>query len=325
MMHSTHHPKQDAPIRIGISACLLGEKVRYDGSHKEDRYLTHTLGRYFEWVPVCPEVELGLGIPRETIRLVRQESEVGLVTLVTGRDLTREMHQYAETRVRQLEHEDLCGYILKSNSPSCGMLRVRVYGTKGMPTREGRGLFAQSLIERLPNLPVEEEGRLSDPRLRENWIERVFAYRRLKSLWGGRWTIGHLVRFQTAHKLILLSHSPEGYRRLGRLVAEAKGIPRNELRSHYENEFMKVLAVPATRGRHANVLHHMMGYLRTLLQGDSRAELVETIADYQKGFVPLVVPLTLIKHHARRFSVEYLQEQIYLSPHPKELSLRNYV
>jgi uncharacterized protein YbbK (DUF523 family) len=240
-----------AKIRIGISSCLLGEKVRFDGSHKHDRYITDTLGGYFEWVPVCPEVELGLGAPRETMRLEQSADDIRLIMPKVGRDLTELMQAYARKRAAKLAREDLSGYIFKSGSPSCGLYRVRVYGAGGMPSRSGRGLFAMALAERFPHLPVEEEGRLADPHLRENWIERVFAYRRIQSLWNSRWTIQDLVSFHAAHKLILLAHSPKALPELGRLVAQAKGMPRAELRRAYHEGFMNTLAILAERGRHA--------------------------------------------------------------------------
>ncbi len=317
--------QMDRPIRIGVSACLLGEKVRFDGGHKEDRYLTQTLGRHFEWVPVCPEVELGLGTPRETIRLERDGGEVRMIVPKSGLDLTGPMREYARARVEKLAQEDLGGYVLKSNSPSCGLLRVRVYGADGVPSRSGRGLFAEALAARFPNLPIEEEGRLCDPRLRENWIERVFAYRRLQSLWGSRWNVRSLVAFHTAHKLVLLAHSPGAYQELGRLVGRAKEVPRQELRCLYHDGFMRALGLPATRGRHANVLQHMAGYFKKQLDEESRRELSGLIRDYRMELVPLIVPLTLIKHHVRTLSVSYLAGQVYLNPHPKELALLNHV
>ncbi len=317
--------QMDRPIRIGVSACLLGEKVRFDGGHKEDRYLTQTLGRHFEWVPVCPEVELGLGTPRETIRLERDGGEVRMIVPKSGLDLTGPMREYARARVEKLAQEDLGGYVLKSNSPSCGLLRVRVYGADGVPSRSGRGLFAEALAARFPNLPIEEEGRLCDPRLRENWIERVFAYRRLQSLWGSRWNVRSLVAFHTAHKLVLLAHSPSAYQELGRLVGRAKEVPRQELRCLYHDGFMRALGLPATRGRHANVLQHMAGYFKKQLDEESRRELSGLIRDYRMELVPLIVPLTLIKHHVRTLSVSYLAGQVYLNPHPKELALLNHV
>jgi len=242
----------DAPIRIGVSACLLGQEVRYDGGHKRDPFLVETFGRYVEWVHVCPEVEIGLGTPRDPIRLERAGRDVRLVNPKTGIDLTRKMRTYAARRLAALEDQDLCGYILKKDSPSCGLERVRVYDGQGVPSRNGRGLFADALLRRCPNLPVEEEGRLNDPRIRENFVERVFAYRRLRSLFAGRWTIGDLARFHTAHKLQLLSHSPKAYATLGRLVARAKGMPRDRARAHYGAEFMKALSELRTPRRHAS-------------------------------------------------------------------------
>ncbi len=314
-----------ARIRIGISACLLGQEVRFDGGHKKDDFLTRILGPHVEFVPVCPEVEMGLGTPRETLRLVRQDTALRMITTRSGTDHTDGMNRWAAGRLEELNREDLVGYVLKKDSPSCGMERVKTYGAAGMPARDGRGLFAAALLERLPLLPVEEEGRLSDPVLRENFIERVFAYRRLRDLFLGRWTIGGLVRFHTAHKMSLLAHSTTAYNELGRLVAGTSELGRSDLRRAYETLFMRTLAIPATRARHTNVLQHMAGHLKNLVDAESRAELVASIAEYRGGLVPLIVPLTLIRHHVRRHRVTYLEGQIFLEPHPRELMLRNHV
>jgi uncharacterized protein YbgA (DUF1722 family)/uncharacterized protein YbbK (DUF523 family) len=319
---------EDAPVRIGVSACLLGREVRFDGGHKRDAFLTDTFGPFVEWVPVCPEVELGMGIPRESIRLERDDAGLHLVAPRSGSDWTGAMRAFSRRRVAELRALDLSGYVLKKDSPSCGMERVRVYardGSGGGPARDGRGFFAQALIDASPLLPVEEEGRLCDPRLRENFVERVFAYRRLRALFGGRWSVGALVAFHTRHKLALLAHGAEGYRSLGRLVARARDLPRADLRERYEGEFMGTLAKLATTRRHTNVLHHVLGYFKRTLDASSRAELLALIDDYRKGLVPLVVPVTLIRHYVRRFEVAYLEDQIYLDPHPKELMLRNHV
>jgi len=313
------------PIRIGISACLLGHEVRYDGGHKQDRYLTDTLGKYFEWVPVCPEVELGLGTPRETIRLVQLGGDTRLVTVSSGVDLTDPMSDFARRRVAKLAEENLSGYILKKNSPSCGMERVKVYADKGPAKRSGRGLFAAALLERLPHLPVEEEGRLCDPRLRENWVERVFAYHALQDLWRGRWKLADLIAFHTRHKFTLLAHSEREYRELGRLVAAAKTIPRPELRQRYEALFMSAMQKVATTHKNTNVLQHLLGFFKHELTPASREELRTHVEDYHRGFVPIVVPLTLIRHYARLHDVTYLRDQTFLNPHPKELALRNHV
>ena len=313
-----------SPVRIGISACLLGEEVRFDGGHKRDTFLTEILGPHVQWIPVCPEVEVGMGTPREPVRLHRSGKELRMITTRTGHDYTDAMNRWAAASARQLARQDLCGYVLKKDSPSCGMERVKVYDGKGVPDRTGRGLFAQALMTQMPWLPVEEEGRLTDPSLRENFIERVFAFRRLKDFFTGRFTPGGLVRFHTTQKMTLLAHSPSAYRDLGRLVAAAAERPRRELRDEYQTMFMTALASIATPGRHANVLMHIAGYFKRSLDGDSRAELMDCIDAYRRGLAPLVVPLTLIKHHVRTLQVDYLASQSYLDPHPRELILRNH-
>ena len=313
------------PIRIGMSACLLGEQVRFDGGHKRDAFLTETLGRFVEWVSVCPEVECGFGTPREAMRLVRVENGVRLLTVKSGIDLTAPMERYSRSRVFALAAENLSGYVLKKDSPSCGLERVKVYDRHGSPARSGRGLFAAALVEVYPYLPIEEEGRLTDPRLRDNFVERVFAYARLRGLFNGRWTVADLVRFHTAHKLLVLAHAPDAYQRLGRLVARARGVSRRDLELRYVSGFMQALARLATVGRHTNVLQHIAGYFKDRLDASSKRELVEAIADYRHGLVPLVVPLTLVRHHVRVLAVPYLANQLYLDPHPKELMLRNHV
>ncbi len=309
-----------------MSACLLGQKVRFDGGHKHDRYLTDTLGQYFEWVPVCPEVEVGLPVPRPTIRLEMHDGQLRLFMPKEGRDLTRQMRSYAKARAKELKNENLSGYLFKRGSPSCGMEQVRVCQDEGRPpTRNGRGLFAEAILARFPNLPVEEEGRLHDRPLRENWVTRVFAYHRLRRLWNRRWRIGDLVEFHTAHKFLLLAHSPKEYRELGRVVAEAKSYTRAELRTTYESQFMSVLSKRATRARNTNVLQHILGFFKKDLDTASRQELLGHIHDYRSGQVPLVVPLTLVAHYVRLLDVACLRDQVYLNPHPKELALRNHV
>lgn len=330
-------PPALARLRIGISSCLLGEKVRFDGGHKRDQFLTATLGPLVEWVAVCPEVEMGLGTPRETLRLVRTGGSTRMITTRTAVDHTDGMQGWARRRLDDLAQQDLSGYVLKKDSPSCGMERVKVYDDSGgMPRRDGRGIFAAALLTRMPLLPVDEDGRLSDPGLRENFIERVFAYRRLKALFGppaaaqggaartGTWTVGTLVAFHTAHKMSLLAHSTTAYQELGRLVARAKTLPRQALRAEYEQQFMRTLAAPATTRRHTNVLTHMAGHLKTLVDSASRQELAACIDDYRRALVPLIVPITLIRHHVRVHDIEYLKGQIYLDPHPAELKLRNH-
>jgi uncharacterized protein YbgA (DUF1722 family)/uncharacterized protein YbbK (DUF523 family) len=317
--------RSDRPVRVGISSCLLGEEVRFDGGHKRDSLLTDTFGLFVEWVPVCPEVECGFGTPRESMRLTRQGTSVRLVTNKSGRDVTDQLDHYALQRVKALDDERLSGYVLKTDSPSCGLEGVKVYGAHAMPARTGRGLFAARLVERFPHLPVEEEGRLSDPRLRDNFAERVFAYARLQPLFAARWTVGSLVAFHTAHKLILMAHSPRAYQQLGVLVAGAKQTSRPDLERQYTDGFMTALRIIATPRRHANVLQHMAGYLKPSIDRDATAELSETIDEFRRGLVPLIVPITLIRHYVRRHDIRYLAGQRYLDPHPGELMLRNHV
>jgi uncharacterized protein YbgA (DUF1722 family)/uncharacterized protein YbbK (DUF523 family) len=325
MASTNTNPAPDAPIRIGVSACLLGQEVRFDGGHKRNDFLVDILGPFVEFVPICPEVEIGLGVPRETLRLVRDEDEVRLLANQSGADQTIAMRRYSDRRTAALASDELSGYVLKKDSPSCGMERVRVYAVNGMPARDGRGLYAEALMRRYPNLPIEEEGRLNDPRLRENFIERVFAYRRLKTFFAGRWTLSGLVAMHTAHKLQLLAHSPRAYAELGRMVANASAMARTELRERYESEFMRAFKQIATPVRHVNVLQHMAGYFRDRLDHESRREMADIIEDYRNGLVPLIVPITLVRHYVRSFDIAYLKGQVYLEPHPKELMLRNHV
>jgi uncharacterized protein YbgA (DUF1722 family)/uncharacterized protein YbbK (DUF523 family) len=313
------------PLKVAVSSCLLGLEVRFDGGHKRDSFVADTLAEHFELVPVCPEVGIGLGTPREPIRL---EGAVGSPRLVSigGRvDLTERMRRWAERETARLARLDLCGYVFKKDSPSCGLFRVRVYSPAGRPSHDGRGAFARVLTEALPLLPVEEEGRLRDARLRESFVERVFAYRRVTDLFARGWKLGDLVAFHAREKLLLLAHEAAGYRELGRVVAGAKGVDRAELAARYREGFMRTLAVAATTRKHVNVLQHMAGYFKRDLDATDRAELHEVITEYRRGLTPLVVPLTLLRHHLRRHPVPYLEAQSYLEPHPRELMLRNHV
>jgi uncharacterized protein YbgA (DUF1722 family)/uncharacterized protein YbbK (DUF523 family) len=320
----------DNDIRIGISACILGEEVRYNGGHKLDRFIRDTLGAHVRFVPLCPELDIGLGVPRESIRLERDGGGTGpsirLVAPRSGKDHTRSMLSYARRKTKALEAEDLCGFIVQKGSPSCGMERVRVYNPRGgAPGRSGRGLFTGVLMERMPNLPVEEDGRLNDPALRENFVERVFAYRRLRTLFSGRWTIGGLVEFHSREKLLLLAHDRPAYQELGRLVAGAKRRARKDVATEYERLFMSALARLATRGKQTNVLTHIAGHFKKLLDAADREEIRDVIESYRRGLVPVIVPITLLRHHVRRHGIEYLAQQTYLDPHPRELMLRNHV
>ncbi len=313
-------------IRLGISACLLGDEVRFDGGHKRDGFLVETVGALVEWVPVCPEVELGLGTPREPVRLVRRGEEVRLVGTRSATDHTAAMEAYARRRVAELAEADLDGFVLKKSSPSCGLFRVKTYTEAGDPSAGGRGRFASVLVEALPLLPLEEEGRLQDPTLRETFFERVFGFHRFRHEVLAALSAGALVSFHARNKYVLLAHSPTAYAELGRLVAGAGEAPLPELVDAYGRGFAAALARPANRGRHANVLRHLLGFLRDHLDDADRAELVEQIDDYAAGLVPLVVPVTLLRHHLGRTDAHpWARDQVYLAPYPRELMLRNHV
>jgi uncharacterized protein YbgA (DUF1722 family)/uncharacterized protein YbbK (DUF523 family) len=311
-------------IRLGISACLMGQNVRYDGGHKHDRYLTDTLGQYVEYVPVCPEVECGLGIPRESMRLVGDPQSPRLVTVRSGQDLTERMLNWARGRVKELEKERLCGFIFKSDSPSSGMERVKVYNEKGMPEKAGIGMFAKTFMDHFPLIPVEEEGRLHDPKLRESFIESIFTLRRWREVVQEKKSLGNLVAFHTQHKLLALSHSEKHYRAMGKLAAEGKKLPLNDLYASYETLLMEALKLRTTVKKNTNVLQHMMGYFKEQLSKDEKQELLEILDEYRKGYIPLVVPVTLINHYVRKYKEDYLRQQVYLNPHPIALQLRNH-
>ena len=311
-------------IIIGVSSCLLGEQVRYDGGHKHDHYITDTLGQYFSFLPVCPEVGCGLPIPRESMRLEGDPANPRLINGRSRMDQTDRMLAFCTVKVKELEDADLCGFIFKKDSPSSGLFRVKVYNN-GAAAKSGRGLFAAAVARRFPLLPMEEEGRLNDPHLRENFIERVFSYRRWKDFLSSGPTLGKLVEFHTAHKLLLMAHSPEAYRSMGALVAHGKEVPLPELLVRYEELFMKGLALHASTSKNTNVLQHMMGYFKKQLSQEEKAELLEVIGQYHERLAPLLVPLTLLKHYVRKYDQQYLQGQVYLSPHPAHLMLRNHV
>ena len=309
-------------IKLGISTCLLGEKVRYDGGHKWDHYLTDTLGQYVEYIPVCPEVECGFGIPREPFRLVGDSRNPRLVTLRTNQDQTERMLQWAKRKILELKRENLCGFIFKSGSPSSGMERVKVYDPNGIPQKNGVGIFARVFMEHFPLLPVEDEGRLIDPKIRENFVERIFTLKRWNGAGEG---MRNLIAFHTQHKLLILSHSPKHYQMMGRLVAWAKEISWKDLYKEYERLLLEALSLKTTAKKNSNVLEHVMGYFKGQLPADEKKELREIIDLYRQGTVPLIVPITLLNHYVRKYDQPYLKDQYYLHPHPVELQLRNHV
>jgi uncharacterized protein YbbK (DUF523 family)/uncharacterized protein YbgA (DUF1722 family) len=305
----------DGPIRVAVSACLLGHAVRYDGGHKRDAFVTETLGRFVEFVPVCPEIELGLGVPRETLRLERRGDDIRMIGNNSACDHTIAMREYAEQRLDTLASLELCGYVLKQNSPSCGLEGVAILGG-GYP-RRGRGLFAAALTRRWPLLPVEEESRLKDILSRENFLERIFAYHRLHSLFKNRWKHTSLVNFHRTHELQLLAHSPRLHGELRRLVSAAS--PGSDLRRLYEIGFMRAISKVATTARHVRVLRQVAASIRLYLEPKRRGELDEAIGDYHAGRVPLFVPISLVHRCAQQFEIDYLKCQTYFEPYPLDL------
>jgi len=315
-----------AEIKIGVSSCLLGNPVRYDGGHKHDRYITDTLGKYFQFVPVCPEVECGLPVPRESMRLVGDIQKPRLLTSRSGHDYTEQMQKFCAQRVEELEKENLCGFIFKKDSPSSGLFRVKVYKHSGQsPQKVGRGLFAAAMARRFPQLPMEEEGRLHDPLIRENFLEHVFSYRRWRDFIEDCPNYKSLIDFHTRQKLLLMAHSPPQHALLGKLVASGKKQPEKQLLEEYEKKYMDALSRFSSIKKHTNVMQHIMGYFKDKITSDEKQELLELIWNYRDGLVPLTVPLTLINHYVRKYDIAYLKKQVYLSPHPAELMLRNHV
>ena len=309
---------------IGISSCLLGNNVRYDGGHKLDRFLKDVLGDFVDFIPVCPEVECGLSFPREAMRLVDVNGEIKLLTQRSGKDITPKMQKWMKTVLEQLKQKKLCGFIFKAKSPSSGMERVKVYNDKGFAEKTGVGIFANAFMQKFPCLPVEEEGRLNDDILRENFIERIFVFQRWNELLERKRSVGELVKFHTVHKYLIMSHSDTGLRELGKLVAGAKKYPIDEVYGSYLTLLSKYLKLTATRKKNTNALQHIMGYFKKDLGTDEKAELNEVITKYHDGLVPQIVPVTLLNHYIRKFKPEYLLDQVYLNPHPLELKLRNH-
>ena len=309
-------------IEIGVSSCLLGEEVRYDGGHKRNVYITDTLTRYFDFKAICPEMAIGLGVPRPTIRLVAKDSGIRVVGVNDASiDVTDKLRSFSQDATAKLQ--TISGFILKKDSPSCGMERVRVYNSNEMPEKRGRGIFADTLMKAWPNLPVEEEGRLMDPVLRENFIERVFIYYRWQQLLSSGLTSNKLVEFHTQHKFNVLAHDETTYRQLGRMVAELDKDNLQAIANNYADLLMTGLKKPATRKRHTNVLMHVMGFFKSQLSDDDKQEMLELLDAYRLGQVPLIVPITMMKHHLRRFPHPYIEQQYYMNPYPEDLMLRN--
>lgn len=310
-------------IKLGIASCLLGNPVRWNGGHKLDRFIVHTLGQHIDFVPVCPESECGLGIPRDTMHLAGDPAAPRLVTTKTGEDKTAQMQRWAKKRLKELEGEDLCGYIFKTKSPSSGMRKLKVFATREQIFYNGVGIFARMFMDRFPNLPFIDDGMLHDPGLRANFIEQVFTLRRWREVLSQRKTMGRLVAFHTRQKMLIMSHSQKHYREMGKLVAAGKSLPLRELYARYETLLLDSLRLKATIKKNSNVLQHILGYFKKQLTADEKQEMLAVIDAYRREDVPLVVPMTLANHYVRKYDQPYLKEQTYLNPHPLDLKLRS--
>jgi len=315
----------DNPIKVGISSCLLGNKVRYDGQHKLNRYLRDQLGNYVEWLPVCPEVECGLPTPRESMHLEGSMDEPHLVTTKTEIDHTDKMQSWIKQKIADLATEDLCGFVFKTKSPSSGMRGITVFKGKGKPLGTGPGLFASAFMKAFPHIPVEDEGRLNDNGLRENFIEHLFVMHRWRNFMQSGKGYKDFIDFHTRHKYILMAHSNKHLKLMGKLVAEGKRKKPEILMHEYMLLLMEAMKLKATVNKNTNVLQHLMGYFKEHLTSDEKAELSGVIKEYHQELVPLIVPIVLIQHYVRKYDQEYLRDQYYLFPHPRELKLRNHV
>ena len=322
MNEITNSTSDEYPLILGVSSCLMGETVRYDGGHKRNHFVMDILARYTTLCPYCPEVAIGLGVPRPPIHLRLVEDEVRLLDLKYGKqDFTTAMREQSTHYCNGLG--DLSGYILKSRSPSCGMERVKLFNHSENSIRSGIGLFAETLIKHHPYLPVEEEGRLDDAAIRENFIERIFTYRRWHTMQREDLSVHGLMKFHRSHKFILQSHHEEIYRELGKLVASTDSSNLLKRSEQYLSLFTRAMKQQATRKQHLNVLQHILGFLKKELDHKDKQELLELFDRYARGLVPLIVPITLLRHHLRRHPQHYIEEQYYLDPYPQELMSRN--
>ena len=313
-------------IKIGVSSCLIGEKVRWNGDHKQNHFVREVLEKYFDYVSICPEMEIGMGVPRETVALYGNPKKLSMISKKSQTDWTKPMESYIKNRIPSLKDADLCGYIFKSKSPSCGLGGVPVYANFGsQKVQHVAGMFAKAFINKFPLIPTEDEGRLNDSKIRENFIVRVFSFSRLQNFFKKRFLIGDLVHFHTRHKFLLLAHSRKHYDLLGQLVAKSKSLSEEAIKERYGEVFMKALFYKSTPKKNTDVLLHMMGFLKKILSKGEKEDILNTIEDYRKELIPLIVPVTLIRHQANKHNIAYLKNQFYLNPHPKELMLRNRV
>lgn len=312
-------------IKIGVSACVAGERVRHDRSHRRSAYLTETLARHVEFVPICPEIACGMGIPREPLRQVDCAGEIRLIGYESGLDLTDKMTRWADRVLEGLDKEGVCGFVLRVHSSSCAERKAKIYSTKGLPPRLGPGFFTRMLQARYPLLPVVSSEGLQNAELRENFVRRVFTLHRWRALTAKGVSIGNLVNFHTRHKMLIRAHDLRGYRELGRLLGESTLDRAESVFRTYGAQLFKSLALKATPSKNRDVLSHAAGFFKKDLDPEDKLELHAMITAYAKGRVPLLVPVTLLNHYARKYDRPYLTQQYYLNPEPAELKLLNRV
>ncbi|WP_319467721.1 DUF523 and DUF1722 domain-containing protein [uncultured Pseudodesulfovibrio sp.] len=312
-------------IRIGVSACALGEQVRHDGTHAQNHYLTETFRKYVEFIPLCPELACGMRIPRERVRQIDCAGDIRLIGEFSGEDWTDRMNQWADRILPGLEEDELSGFVFKSHSPSCALVQGKIHSTTGKPTRRGTGFFARRMIKHFPLLPVEASTRLHNPYTRENFLRRVFVYKRWQNLIREEKKIGRLLDFHARHKMLIRAHDLKGYREMGKLLGESSVSNTDKIFDLYAQQLFQSLKLKATPTKNADVLMHVLGFFKKQLGHADKAELLEMIQDYKNGELPLLVPVTVLNHYARKYDIPYLMQQYYLNPDKTELKLLNHV
>lgn len=310
-------------MKIGVSSCLLGTMCRYDGAHSKDEFIANILKNYFEFVPYCPE-KMVFTTPREAIRLVEKDSKIEVVTSNTNKVVTKELEDISKELVEEIQKEQLCGFILKSKSPTCGMERVKVYQEKNAPSeKKGIGVFAKKLQETIPLLPIEEEGRLNDAWLRENFLMQIFAYKSLFEFLSSKPSFKDLVEFHTNYKYLIYSKSSQSYKLLGSIVANHDKEDLEKVISEYKLKFLEAISQKGNIKKTYNVLLHIFGYFKKFITKEEKIEILETIEEFKQEIIPLIAVIKILNIYTKRFDIKYLKTQVFLNPYPKELALRS--
>jgi len=309
-------------MKIGISSCLIGNLCRYDGAHSKDAFVFNVLQKYFEIVPYCPE-HMIFGSPRETIRLVRNAEDVKVTTSKGQKDVTKELDDISKSCALEIADDDICGFVLKSKSPTCGMERVKVYEENGFSVKNGVGLFAKHIKNLYPYLPVEEEGRLNDAWLKENFLMQIFAYKDLHEFLRKDPSFNDLVEFHTSYKYLIYAKSQEFYKELGNIVANHDKRPIDEVLLEYKESFFKAISEKSTINKTYNVLLHIFGYFKKHISKEEKELLLITMDEYKDGIIPVIVLIKMFNIYINKYDIEYLKKQKFMNPYPKELALRS--